>query len=452
MYFNSRSVWYEGSVLYEIHPSQFPDSNDDGFGDLRGLSHRIDYLNKLGVIGVRLNSIFPSKKQSDHFQNITTLLKIDGVLGSAKELEALAQTFHNNNIRLILDLPIYPLITKLEPVITITEESTKHPLIIEQGALRVARASSEKNTVEQAINLWMQCGIDGFYIKGLENMYDDPLLLENIRAWKTHIGPNRILIVNNQLLENVDKSTADIIVKHVDLVDIFIDVTNGTQQISQQINRNLNGILRPGNGAFIQWSIGGVSELQTRKTYELTTNGTLAATLMSLMLPGSPNVYHGDGSNQDDTRQHFSEPIDSKHMHHLPAMAWNTVPQVSDASHGRNHSLQMNANDFDAVARMIELRDLSPSIYKNIIRKKDKYESNTSAMYHANGNILIIVRWYPRRNTFASISNFGNVNISLDLTNYFYSGQIMIGNSHEKIYFDQFEIGPSQTIVVKLDK
>lgn len=406
------------------------------------------------MIGVRLNSIFPSKHQSNQFQNITTLLAIDDVLGSAKDLEALAQTLHNNNIRLILDLPIYPLISKLEPVLILPEENqTKHPMIIgDDGALRVARASSEKNTVIQALTLWKQCGIDGFYIKGLENMHDDPLLIENIRAWKAHIGPNRILIVNNQLLENVDKSKAENIVQHVDLVDIFIDVTNSTQQVAQQINRNLNGLLRPGNGAFIQWSIGGVSELQTHKSYELTTNGTLAATLMSLMLPGSPNVYHGDGSNQDDSRQHFSEPIDSKHMHHLPSMAWNTVPQVSDASHGKNHSDEMNANDLDAVARMISLRNISPSMYKNIVRKKDKYEINASAMYHENGNILILMRWYPRRNTFASISNFGNTNVSLDLTNYFYSGQIMIGKSQQRVYFDQFEIGPSQTIVVKLDK
>lgn len=409
-------------------------------------------MTKLGVIGVRLNSIFPSKHQQDRFQNITTLLAIDDVLGTYKDLEALAQTFHNNNIRLILDLPVYPLITKLEPVVTIVEESTKHPMIIEEGALRVARASSEKNIVVQALKLWTQCGIDGFYIKGLENMQDDPLLLENIRAWKTHLGPNRILIVNNQLLERVDKSTAEIVVKHTDLVDIFIDVTNGTQQIAKQINQNLNGVLKPGNGASIQWSIGGVSELQTHKSYELTTNGTLAATLMSLMLPGSPNVYHGDGSNQDDSRQHFSEPIDSKHMHHLHGIGWNTIPQVTDAAHGQNHSIQLDPSDFDAIKRMISLRDTSPSIYKNIIHKKDKYESNTSAMYHSNGNILILIRWFPRRNTFASISNFGNVNVSLDLTSYFYSGQIMIGKPHQKVYFDQFEIGPTQTVVVKLDK
>lgn len=446
-----RTVWYEGSVFYEIHPSRFPDSSGDGFGDLRGLQHRTDYLKKLGVIGVRLNSIFPSKNQPEHFQNISTLNAIDDLIGSAEDLKNLVRSFHTNNLSLILDLPIYPFITRLEPVMTIIEDSTKHPMIMDEGTLRVARASSgEKNTVVQAILLWMKCGIDGFYIKGLENMHDDPLLLDNLKAWKALIGPNRILMVANQLLENVNKATADEIVKHVDLVDIFIDVTNGSKQIAQQINRSLNGILRPGEGnAYIQWSIGGVSELESPKPYELTTNGALAATLMSLMLPGSPNVYHGDGNNEASSRQHFSEPIDSKHMHHLTGMTWNTVPQVNN--HGLNHTSQ--SDDYDTIAEMIELRDISPSIYKNIIRKKEKYESNTSAMYHENGNILILMRWYPRRNTFASISNFGTTNVSIDLTNYFYSGQIMIGGKqHEKIYFDHFEIGPSQTIVVKLDK
>lgn len=408
-------------------------------------------MTKLGVVGVRLNSIFPAKNQPDHFQNVTTLFAIDDVLGSAEDLKTLVRSFHNNNLSLILDLPIYPFLTKLEPVVTIIEESTKHPMIMDEGALRVARASSEKNIVVQALLLWMKCGIDGFYIKGLENLHDDPLLVDNIRAWKALIGQNRILMINNQLLENVERPIAEDIVKHVDLVDIFIDVTNGTKQIAKQINQNLSGVLKPGNGAYIQWSIGGVSEQQTHKSYELTTNGTLAATLMSLMLPGSPNIYHGDGNTEESSRQHFSEPIDSKHMHQLQGNAWNTVPQVTN--HGLNNSIHISADDFDTIARMISLRDISPSIYKNIVKKKDKYESNTSAMFHENGDILILMRWYPRRNTFVSISNFGNTQISLDLTNYFYSGKIMLGDkTHEKIFFDKFEIGPSQTIVVKLDK
>lgn len=137
---------------------------------MRGLQHRTEYLNKLGVVGVRLNSIFPSNKQPNHFQNVTTLLAIDEVLGSADDLQNLAKTFHTNNLSLILDLPIY-FIEKLEPIPMFVEESTKHPMILDEGTLRVARASSEKNTVFHAMALWMRCGIDGFYIKGLENMY-----------------------------------------------------------------------------------------------------------------------------------------------------------------------------------------------------------------------------------------------------------------------------------------
>lgn len=403
----------------------------------------------MGIEGVRLNSIFPSKNHPDHFQNITTIFAIDDILGTVEDLKDLARTFHKSNLSLILDLPIYPFITQLEPVDSlIEEENTKQPS--DDGQLRIARASNEKNTIVQALLLWMKCGIDGFYMKGLENMHQDPLLLDNIRTWKTILGPNRILLVNNQLFENIDRPLAEKIVQHIDLVDIFIDVTNGTKRIAQQINKNLNGLLKPGNGAYIQWSIGGVSEHQS---YELTSNGTLAATLMTLMLPGSPNVYHGDETTHK-SHQHFSEPIDSKHMHQLPSMAWNTVPQISEQDiSSTNKTIRLNQDDFNTISKMIALRDISPSIYKNIIKKKGKNESNTSAMYHENGNILILMRWYPRRNTFASISNFGTEPVTLDLSNYFYSGEVMIGgNLDEKVYFNQFEIGPIQTVVVKLDK
>lgn len=122
------------------------------------------------MVGVRLNSIFPSNKQASHFQNVTTLLAIDEVLGSVEDLQNLTRTFHNNNLSLILDLPIYS-IEKLEPIPMIVEESTKHPMILDEGTLRVARASTEKNTIMHAMEVWMHCGIDGFYIKGLENLY-----------------------------------------------------------------------------------------------------------------------------------------------------------------------------------------------------------------------------------------------------------------------------------------
>lgn len=417
---------------------------------MRGLEHRVDYLTRLGVIGVRLNSIFPSKNQPGHFENISTISSIDEVLGTQKDLGELAKTFHKNNLSLILDLPIFPFMTQLEPVKSLNEGTTKQPLQGDEGQLRIARSSDEKNRVVEALVLWMNCGVDGFYIKGLENLHKDPLLLDNIRTWKSILGPNRILMINNQLLENLDPKMAESIMKHVDLVDIFIDVTNGTKGIAEQIDKSLKGVLKPENGAYIQWSIGGVSEHQS---YELTSNGTLAATLMSLMLPGSPNIFQGDESSHK-SHQHFSEPIDSKHIFHLPSMARNTVPQITEQDiSSSNSTVRLNQGDFNEISKMISLRDLSPSIYKNVIQKRGKMESNTSAKYFENGNILILIRWYPRRNTFASISNFGSEAVTIDLSSLFYSGEVMVGGKgYEKIYFNQFEIGPIQTLVVKLDK
>lgn len=450
-----RTSWYEGSVFYEVFPASFKDSNGDGLGDLRGLANGVDHLTKLGVVGVRLNSIFPSKNYPYHFDNVSTLLAIDEALGTSDDLKYLVRTFHDRNLSLILDLPIYPHLTQLDAVAN-TNEMSNANLINDNDNVRIARSSSdEQNTVIKAIRTWIRYGIDGIYVKGLENFHQDPLLLDNVRAWKTLLGPNRILMIGNRILNKVSNSQAEQLVKHVDLVDIFVDVTNGTQQIAQQINTNLKGILRPGaGGPYIQWSLGGVSK--HRMSYSLTPNATLAATIMSLMLPGSPSIFYGDEHSLQESHDPHGDHRDTKHLHHLAPMAWNT----HEAHFTNRESLpwipggaNVSFDNFDTIANMIALRDLSPSIYKNVIHKNGKIESNTMAVYNERGNILILSRWYPRRNRFVSISNFGEKKVTLDLTNYFYSGEIMVGDAkHQRIYFDRFEIDPIKTIVIKLDK
>ena len=41
--------WWENAVIYQIYPRSFQDSNDDGIGDLKGITKRLNYLSKLGV-------------------------------------------------------------------------------------------------------------------------------------------------------------------------------------------------------------------------------------------------------------------------------------------------------------------------------------------------------------------------------------------------------------------
>jgi len=61
----SDSTWYKNAVFYELYVRAFQDGNGDGHGDLRGLIHRLDYLQELGVDCIWLLPIYPSPLLDD---------------------------------------------------------------------------------------------------------------------------------------------------------------------------------------------------------------------------------------------------------------------------------------------------------------------------------------------------------------------------------------------------
>lgn len=52
--------WWKNAVIYQIYPASFQDSNNDGVGDLRGITERLDYIKKLGVDVLWLSPIYKS--------------------------------------------------------------------------------------------------------------------------------------------------------------------------------------------------------------------------------------------------------------------------------------------------------------------------------------------------------------------------------------------------------
>lgn len=99
-------------TFYQIFVGSFSDSNGDGFGDLRGIINRFDYLNdgnvnsetSLGVQGIWLSPIFSSP--SYHKYDAKDYYKIDWRFGDENDLRELAQLCHERNVKLILDLAI----------------------------------------------------------------------------------------------------------------------------------------------------------------------------------------------------------------------------------------------------------------------------------------------------------------------------------------------------------
>ena len=96
--------------FYQIFVGSFSDSNGDGFGDIRGIINRFDYLNdgnvnsetSLGVQGIWLSPIFSSPTY--HKYDAKDYYKIDWRFGEEKDLKELVELCHSRNVKLILDL------------------------------------------------------------------------------------------------------------------------------------------------------------------------------------------------------------------------------------------------------------------------------------------------------------------------------------------------------------
>lgn len=89
---------------YEIFVSSFADSDNDGIGDLNGITSKIAYLSDLGFTGLYLTPIFASS--SYHKYDVNDYFSIDEDFGTTADLEQLLNSAHQHDIKVILDVPL----------------------------------------------------------------------------------------------------------------------------------------------------------------------------------------------------------------------------------------------------------------------------------------------------------------------------------------------------------
>ena len=80
--------WWKNSVVYQIYPRSFKDSNGDGFGDLRGVIEKLDYLKELGIDVIWLSPVFDSP-QDDNGYDIRDYRSIYEKFGTNEDMEEL---------------------------------------------------------------------------------------------------------------------------------------------------------------------------------------------------------------------------------------------------------------------------------------------------------------------------------------------------------------------------
>ncbi|MGF2614644.1 alpha-glucosidase [Rossellomorea vietnamensis] len=97
--------WWKESVVYQIYPRSFMDSNGDGIGDLQGITSKLDYLKELGIDVIWLSPVFKSPND-DNGYDISDYQDIMDEFGTMADWEELLAGIHSRGMKLMMDLVV----------------------------------------------------------------------------------------------------------------------------------------------------------------------------------------------------------------------------------------------------------------------------------------------------------------------------------------------------------
>lgn len=98
-----KRAWWKESVIYQIYPRSFMDSNGDGIGDIPGIISRLDYLVELGIDVIWLTPIYESPN-ADNGYDISDYYSIMSDFGTMEDFEHLLSEAHAKDLKIVMDL------------------------------------------------------------------------------------------------------------------------------------------------------------------------------------------------------------------------------------------------------------------------------------------------------------------------------------------------------------
>src|SRR6266536_3134766 len=122
-------LWYKDAVVYQLHIKAFFDSNDDGIGDFRGLTDKLDYVKDLGVNAIWLLPFYPSPLRDDGY-DVSDYTNVHPSYGTRADFHLFVREAHRRELRVITEL-------------IVNHTSDQHPWF--QAARRAPKDSSKRN-------------------------------------------------------------------------------------------------------------------------------------------------------------------------------------------------------------------------------------------------------------------------------------------------------------------
>ena len=136
--------WWKESVVYQIYPRSFCDSNGDGIGDLNGITSKFDYLKELGIDVIWLSPVYKSPND-DNGYDISDYQAIMDEFGTMEDFDRMLAAAHERGIKIMMDLVVNHTSDEsqmvsskaVNPQITHTEITTSGVLQKKTAAFRI---------------------------------------------------------------------------------------------------------------------------------------------------------------------------------------------------------------------------------------------------------------------------------------------------------------------------
>jgi maltose alpha-D-glucosyltransferase/alpha-amylase len=98
-------LWFKDAVIYETHVKAFYDSDDDGIGDFKGLTQKLDYLQALGVTCLWLLPFFPSPLRDDGY-DISDYTSVHSSYGTLDDFKVFLEAAHERGLQVLIELVV----------------------------------------------------------------------------------------------------------------------------------------------------------------------------------------------------------------------------------------------------------------------------------------------------------------------------------------------------------
>ncbi|KAM9134206.1 amino acid transporter heavy chain SLC3A2 [Pangshura tecta] len=278
--------WHKGGI-YRIQALEaFQDSNGDGVGDLAGVEQRIDYLSSLKVKGLVIGPIHVNTRDN---LSRTDLQEVDPLFGTKETFTKLLEAAKKKSLKVILDLtPNY---------------RGEMPWFSQE----TPGSSYFQSKMKAALEFWLEFGVAGIHMEGVEKLSDSQLLVEwkNLTSQYSSDGNGRVLIAGtgqqnfSNIISLLNETSADLLVSPY-LVGL------GQEPSGDKVEKAISMYIQASGEKWPSWSAGGP---KARHMASLVKERLLRLYHMLLFtLPGTPFTTYGDEIGLQDLPGQSSAP------------------------------------------------------------------------------------------------------------------------------------------------